>query len=87
MKEQFRFMRLKEVLLLTGLGKTTLYKKIAASEFPWQTAVSKRSIRWGSAAVEQRMNERLESVAVDTAPLPANRPQRDPCCATNGGGA
>ena len=41
-----RIIRLKEVLLKTGLTRSTLYRKIASRTFPRQIMISTRCIGW-----------------------------------------
>lgn len=46
-----RYIRLNAVLELTGLSRTTIYKKIAIGTFPRQIIFSKRCARWSEAEV------------------------------------
>lgn len=46
-----RLLRLRDVIDKTGLGKSTLYRKIAAGEFPRQVSVGGASVRWRESAV------------------------------------
>lgn len=41
-----RIIRLKEVLLKTGLSRSTLYRKVALRTFPKQIAISTRCMGW-----------------------------------------
>lgn len=41
-----RIIRLKEVLLKTGLTRSTLYRKVASRTFPRQIAISTRCMGW-----------------------------------------
>lgn len=41
-----RILRLKAVLELTGLSRSTLYRKIERGGFPGQVRISERCIRW-----------------------------------------
>jgi prophage regulatory protein len=41
-----RIIRLKEVLLRTGLSRSTLYRKVALRTFPKQIEISARCIGW-----------------------------------------
>ena len=41
-----RLLRLRTVLQLTGLGRSTLYKMIANHEFPAPVKVAKRAVAW-----------------------------------------
>ncbi|WP_423360300.1 helix-turn-helix transcriptional regulator [Pseudomonas citronellolis] len=41
-----RIIRLKEVMDLTGLARSTVYKYIAASEFPVPVSLGERCVGW-----------------------------------------
>ncbi len=41
-----RFFRLKAVLVLTGLTRSTLYRKLEAGTFPANTQISTRCTGW-----------------------------------------
>ncbi|WPD44464.1 AlpA family transcriptional regulator [Pseudomonas aeruginosa] len=41
-----RIIRLKEVMDLTGLARSTVYKYIAASEFPVPLSLGERCVGW-----------------------------------------
>ncbi|HFH3882474.1 MULTISPECIES: helix-turn-helix transcriptional regulator [Pseudomonas aeruginosa group] len=41
-----RIIRLKEVMDLTGLARSTVYKYIAASEFPAPVSLGERCVGW-----------------------------------------
>jgi prophage regulatory protein len=46
-----RILRLPTVLALTGLSRSTLYRKIQAGQFPKQIAISTRCAGWRNSAV------------------------------------
>jgi len=48
-----RLMRLKEVLDLTSLRRTTLYRKIQAGTFPRQVHISDRCAAWRQGAIDE----------------------------------
>lgn len=50
-KETDRILRLKAVLNLTGLTRSTPYRKIEAGTFPAATQISTRCIGWRESAV------------------------------------
>lgn len=41
-----RVLRLKEVMVMTGLARSTVYKFIAAGDFPSQVPLGCRSVGW-----------------------------------------
>ena len=41
-----RIIRLPEVISLTGLSKSTLYKKVQAGTFPSQVSLGDRAVGW-----------------------------------------
>ena len=45
-------LRLPSVLRLTGLGRSTLYRLIAACSFPAPVRLSKRAVAWRASEVE-----------------------------------
>ena len=47
-----RIMRLPEVLYRVGIGKSTLYKLIAAGEFPAPVKLTANSVGWLSSDVD-----------------------------------
>lgn len=57
-----RLMRLKEVMDVTGLGRSTLYKYMASGQFPEPVSLGGRSVAWVQDEVESwiraRINER-----------------------------
>lgn len=48
-----RIIRLKTVLALTGLSRSTLYRKIQMRTFPKQIAISIRCAGWRASEVEE----------------------------------
>jgi prophage regulatory protein len=47
-----RILRLQTVLALTGLSRSTLYRKIDQGTFPRQIKISERCAGWRSSAVD-----------------------------------
>ena len=41
-----RFLRLHEVLRLTGLSRSSLYRKVSAGEFPASVSLGERAVAW-----------------------------------------
>lgn len=46
MSQVDRLLRLRDVVVLVGLAKATIYRKVAAGEFPRPVTVGKSSVRW-----------------------------------------
>ncbi|MEE3387827.1 MULTISPECIES: AlpA family transcriptional regulator [unclassified Alcanivorax] len=55
-----RFMRLTEVIKDTGLGRSSIYKRIAQGEFPKPVPLGGRAVGWVSDEVEAWILERIE---------------------------
>jgi len=55
-----RFMRLTEVIRDTGLGRSSIYKRIAEGEFPKPVPLGGRAVGWVSDEVEAWILERIE---------------------------
>ena len=55
-----RFMRLTEVIRDTGLGRSSIYKRIAQGEFPKPVPLGGRAVGWVSDEVEAWILERIE---------------------------
>lgn len=53
-----RLLKREEVEALVGLGKNTLYRLIAAGEFPRQLAVGPRARRWRLSEVQEWLESR-----------------------------
>jgi prophage regulatory protein len=59
-----RILRIKTVLQLTGLSRSTLYRKVQRGEFPKQIKLSERCAGWRQSAVNAWMrNPMFYSVA------------------------
>lgn len=54
-----RLLRLPEVLNLTGLSRTTLYRLAANGEFPEPRRIAARAVAWPSSEVEQWIAARV----------------------------
>lgn len=48
-----RILRIKAVLALTGLTRSTLYRKMEAGTFPQNTQISTRCMGWRESAVAE----------------------------------
>ncbi|MBL4833952.1 MAG: AlpA family transcriptional regulator [Pseudomonas sp.] len=56
-----KIIRLKEVILLTGLARSTVYKFIKAQEFPKQVSLGGRSVGWIESEIEAWIVEKIEA--------------------------
>jgi len=50
-----RFMRLDEVLHITGLGRNTVYRRIREGTFPKQVRIGPNSVAWRQSAIAKWM--------------------------------
>ena len=55
-----RFIKLKEVMDCTGLGRSTIYKYIEKGEFPKSISLGERAVAWLESEVHDWMMARLE---------------------------
>lgn len=51
--EPDRLLRLREVTALVGLGSSTIYRKLAAGEFPQPVRLGPSSVRWRESEVQR----------------------------------
>jgi len=57
---KMRFLRLKDVMLLTGLGRSTIYKFMAdETDFPKSVPLGGRAVAWVESEIEEWMEQRL----------------------------
>lgn len=56
-----RIIRLKEVMVMTGLGRSTIYKLQAEGKFPKSIPLSERAIGWYAFEVEAWLQEKLDA--------------------------
>jgi len=49
--------RIKDVVRMTGLSRSTIYRLIAKNQFPKQFKISMHSIAWRTSAIEQWIRE------------------------------
>ena len=54
-----RLMRLKEVMKATGLGRSTMYKYMAAGQFPQSVSLGGRSVAWVEEEIEDWILARI----------------------------
>ncbi|MGT2444449.1 helix-turn-helix transcriptional regulator [Ensifer adhaerens] len=51
-----RFLKLKEVMAMTSLGSTTIYRFMHAGKFPKSRQLGANCVRWRRSEIEQWMN-------------------------------
>ena len=54
-----RIMRLHEVMSVTGLGRSSVYKYMAHGTFPQPVSLSDRAVGWVSVEIEEWVKERI----------------------------
>ncbi|MDD9176313.1 MULTISPECIES: AlpA family transcriptional regulator [Aliivibrio] len=54
-----RFLKLKEVMALTALSRSSIYKFMEESRFPKSVSLGDRAVAWVESEVEEWMYERL----------------------------
>ncbi|CAK1718262.1 DNA-binding transcriptional activator AlpA [Vibrio crassostreae] len=54
-----RFLRLKEVIALTGLGRSSIYKFMEENTFPKTVSLGGRAVAWVESEIEEWMEQRL----------------------------
>ena len=59
-----RLMRLQQVMQVTGLARSTIYKLIARGEFPSSVKLTARAVGWRSYDVDRWISSRLQSGAL-----------------------
>ena len=58
-RAQPRFLRLPEVLEMTGMGKTFIYDRMKEGTFPKQIQLGSRSVVWNEQEVIQWMEDQM----------------------------
>lgn len=53
-----RMMRLPDVVQATGLGRSTIYAKVAAGDFPAPVKLGARAVAWPEAVVSEWLANR-----------------------------
>lgn len=64
---QHRLIRLSEVLKMSGLSRTALYKRIRAREFPAPVKLSERSVAWLQSEVNAWVDAKVQARDVRSA--------------------
>ncbi len=53
-----RFLRLRDVIAMTGLSRSTIYRKLSEGSFPQPIHVTEFRVGWSEATLVEWMNER-----------------------------
>jgi prophage regulatory protein len=59
-----RILRLKDVLKIVGLARSTVYKLIQESRFPAPLRLGCRAVGWPESSILQWLNDRLPNISV-----------------------
>ena len=54
-----RFIRLKEVMHMTGLGRSSIYKFMDEGRFPKTVSLGDRAVAWVESEVEQWIEDKM----------------------------
>lgn len=60
-----RIIRLPDVKKTTGLAKSTIYKKVAANEFPKPIPLGSKSVGWLESEIQKWIEDKIQKVAND----------------------
>lgn len=55
-----KLIKLKDVMDITGLGRSTIYKYITEATFPKPVSLGKKSVAWVESEVQEWIMERIE---------------------------
>ncbi len=55
-----RFLRLREVLLVTGLTRSSVYRMIATNDFPRPVHLAARAVAWPESEIVIWQNQRMQ---------------------------
>ena len=61
--EHDRFMRLPEVMNVTGLGRNTIYRRMREGSFPHQVKLGPNSVAWLQSAISEWMSTVVEDTS------------------------
>lgn len=56
-----RFMRIKEVMACTGLGRSSIYKFMAQGHFPQSISLGERAVAWEFSEIEEWISIKVEA--------------------------
>ncbi|WP_318412484.1 AlpA family phage regulatory protein [Photobacterium leiognathi] len=61
----YRFIRLQDVMKMTGLSKASIYRAMNKDEFPHQYQLTEKAVGWKDCDVMKWMDTRKQIVALD----------------------
>lgn len=61
-----KILRLPEVMKCTGLARSTIYKMVAAKNFPVQIALGAKSVGWLETDIQNWIQDRINQSQVTT---------------------
>ena len=56
-----RFLRLKQVIEITGLSRSNIYRSITEDQFPPSVSISERSVAWVESEIEEWVMKKIEA--------------------------
>ena len=59
-----RIMRLKDVMKVTGLGRSTIYKYISEGQFPEQISLGARAVGWVDSEIDDWVMSKIDERGV-----------------------
>jgi prophage regulatory protein len=68
--EAGRFLRIDDVIATTGLSRTTIYRLLAAGDFPPKIALTIRCVGWWEADVSAWLSDRLAGATTPNCDAP-----------------
>ncbi|ENR6546211.1 AlpA family transcriptional regulator [Vibrio cholerae] len=57
--EPIRLITLREVIELTSISRSSIYKYISENKFPQRISVGERSVRWVESEVQEWINSKV----------------------------
>lgn len=73
------YVRMNAVLRITGLSRTTIYRRIASGQFPPPVHLGRRACGWRTAALREWIENPEAYVALRVQEEQGNKPKRKQC--------
>ena len=64
MNYQVMFLRLKQVIEVTTLSKSSIYKRMSNGDFPKQISIDPQQVVWGKKDIDDCMNKQIQSATL-----------------------
>lgn len=58
-----RFLKLRDVIAMTGLSRTTIYRRMEQNTFPKQTVLTEACVRWRESHIVEWMDGHKQKAA------------------------